>query len=250
MKFIYIMISLFLISCGKNQRVKTIIPKEFSKYVQKFEELSTNSYVNKPARVVGVVMTLTDSLDNETNGVCYKEELDKSNFGTQLYIMFNGVTKSQKYIEISSTYWRYATDAEKEALIFHELGHCMLNREHLDGFNLQNNRYYSIMNYFSFEGEIYTRNYQYYIRELFKANGFNSNEISSNNYISFNASYYNTYSIVSNSITDSNRSENLVSIDNSEIIDSYDEAIEISKDKNHECVKTLEDYHKKNGNQE
>lgn len=249
MKFIYIIISLILVSCGKNQNIKTSIPKEFSKYVQKFEELSKNSYINKPARVSGVVMTLTDSLDNETNGVCYKEELDKSNFGTQLYIMFNGVPKSQKYIEISSTYWRYATDAEKEALIFHELGHCMLNREHLNGFSLQNNRYYSVMNYFSFEGETYTRNYQYYIRELFKAKGFNENEISSNNYIAFNSSYYNTYSIVSSAISDVNENDNFVSFENSDIVDSYSEAIELSKSNDHNCVKTLEDYHKKNADQ-
>ena len=33
---------------------------------------------------------------------------------------------------IDRTYWMGANDLEKEFLVFHELGHCALNREHLD----------------------------------------------------------------------------------------------------------------------
>jgi hypothetical protein len=33
---------------------------------------------------------------------------------------------------IDQLYWNTATDLEKEFVVFHELGHCVLNREHLD----------------------------------------------------------------------------------------------------------------------
>jgi len=33
---------------------------------------------------------------------------------------------------IDRVYWNTATDLEKEFVVFHELGHCVLDREHLD----------------------------------------------------------------------------------------------------------------------
>jgi hypothetical protein len=33
---------------------------------------------------------------------------------------------------IDKIYWNTATDLEKEFVVFHELGHCVLNRVHLD----------------------------------------------------------------------------------------------------------------------
>ena len=33
---------------------------------------------------------------------------------------------------IDKSYWDNASDLEKEFLVFHELGHCVLNRDHLD----------------------------------------------------------------------------------------------------------------------
>jgi len=38
---------------------------------------------------------------------------------------------------IDKAYWSNATDFEKEFIVFHELGHCYLNRQHLD---LKNDR--------------------------------------------------------------------------------------------------------------
>ena len=35
-------------------------------------------------------------------------------------------------VVIDVNYWNNATEAEKEFIIFHELGHCFLEREHLD----------------------------------------------------------------------------------------------------------------------
>ncbi|MEO6130336.1 MAG: putative metallopeptidase, partial [Saprospiraceae bacterium] len=33
---------------------------------------------------------------------------------------------------IDRDYWSTGTDLEREFLVFHELGHCVLNREHMD----------------------------------------------------------------------------------------------------------------------
>lgn len=41
--------------------------------------------------------------------------------------------------------WRNASDYERECLVFHELGHCLLNRSHRTG-RFPNNAYVSLMN--------------------------------------------------------------------------------------------------------
>jgi hypothetical protein len=40
---------------------------------------------------------------------------------------------------IDKIYWSTASDLEKEFVVFHELGHCVLNREHLDDADSQGN---------------------------------------------------------------------------------------------------------------
>jgi len=37
-----------------------------------------------------------------------------------------------KAVVIEESYWNRASDLKKEFLVFHELGHCILNRNHLD----------------------------------------------------------------------------------------------------------------------
>lgn len=69
---------------------------------------------------------------------------------------------------ISTSYWRTATDIEKEFLIFHELGHCVLDREHYDEADL-NGDCLSMMNS---GGSVCNINYraatrEYYLDELF-----------------------------------------------------------------------------------
>ena len=38
-------------------------------------------------------------------------------------------------IEINTTFWNRANDLQREYVVFHELGHCYLNREHLEDEN-------------------------------------------------------------------------------------------------------------------
>lgn len=44
----------------------------------------------------------------------------------------NQSTNATKQLMIDSLFWETASFAEKEYVVFHELGHCALNRRHLD----------------------------------------------------------------------------------------------------------------------
>lgn len=44
----------------------------------------------------------------------------------------NQLTSGKKHLMIDKLFWETANMIEKEYVIFHELGHCALNRRHLD----------------------------------------------------------------------------------------------------------------------
>lgn len=67
---------------------------------------------------------------------------------------------------ILDSYWESASIADKEQLIYHELGHCVLGRKHLDG-KLDSGIPISIMNTFHFDRSTYVYYHDYYMRELF-----------------------------------------------------------------------------------
>lgn len=72
-------------------------------------------------------------------------------------------------IMISEHYWSYMSDGEREMLIDHELGHCVLNREH-DATWIEVNGDLvpkSLMYPYAFNESIFFNHYQYYMLELF-----------------------------------------------------------------------------------
>lgn len=99
-------------SAGKSRNGQIL--KDFIRYVDGFYEQAKirNVSVNKKnsdALSIGYSFNLTDY---NTLGECNVP-----------------ATK----IGISESYWLSASDAEKEVLVFHELGHCLLGRRHEDG---------------------------------------------------------------------------------------------------------------------
>jgi len=48
-------------------------------------------------------------------------------------------TETPNVVVVDPAYWQSATELEKEYLIFHELGHCSLQRSHLDTKNVSGN---------------------------------------------------------------------------------------------------------------
>ena len=64
-------------------------------------------------------------------------------------------------INVRNTMWNILCDKQKRALIFHELGHCVLGRDHLD--NLDSYMYPEIQ-----DCNFYELNEPYLIQELFE----------------------------------------------------------------------------------
>ena len=61
--------------------------------------------------------------------------------------------------------WERFSEKTREQLIFHEMGHCLLNRTH-DSETFEDGRPKSIMFHRLFSDRIYNEFYEYYIREL------------------------------------------------------------------------------------
>lgn len=74
-------------------------------------------------------------------------------------------------ITVARSAWNQRDDMGREALLFHELGHCVLGRDHKDeGATRQGRRFSSpssIMNTNGVSTRLYAQDHEYYIRELF-----------------------------------------------------------------------------------
>jgi len=63
-------------------------------------------------------------------------------------------------------FWNGVSDVQKEVLSHHELGHCILFRDHRSG-RLESGDYRSIMNPIIMGPTMYQANYEYYLNELY-----------------------------------------------------------------------------------
>ena len=72
-----------------------------------------------------------------------------------------------KLIKINSAFWATATYTEKEELVFHEMAHCVLNRDHCNERTEDKSRFVSIMSEYSGPKIDYLTNRDEYVQELF-----------------------------------------------------------------------------------
>ena len=140
-------------SCQKeNSGVIEIHPK-FQIYVDRFIEEAANRGQVIDFSDTGLKIEFRNAVDVETGGVC----------------------RGNNHIEIEKLYWEDLTDSDKEGLIFHELGHCELDRRHRND-TFPNGEWVSRMRGDPIpEGLSAVINYsgirrQYYIDELFDQN--------------------------------------------------------------------------------
>lgn len=68
-------------------------------------------------------------------------------------------------VTINKQSWDMNTDAQREMAVFHELGHCILKRDHRGG--VRQGIPVSLMNPVAFSDETYLLNRDYYLEELF-----------------------------------------------------------------------------------
>ncbi len=86
----------------------------FASYIEEFEQLGkTNS--GDVSFTIGDIPVNFGNIENENyQGVCYT------------------YTDGTREVIIRQTWWDSHTDDYRRSLIYHELGHCRLDREHLD----------------------------------------------------------------------------------------------------------------------
>lgn len=103
---------LFFTGCSNEDTVET--DSELEPYFQIFaEEAALRGFTvdYEAARIEGLLQDIPDS---NVQGQCFRNE-----------------EKPRKVI-VDREYWENADESQKQFIIFHELGHCFLNREHLD----------------------------------------------------------------------------------------------------------------------
>lgn len=73
-------------------------------------------------------------------------------------------------INIDPDYWEDADEGERESLIMHEFGHCVLQRDHDDAWITMGGQRIprSVMNSYVFSGSLYLAFKDYYMKELFR----------------------------------------------------------------------------------
>jgi hypothetical protein len=99
-----------LLSCASSSSKKN---NNLEIYIQRFEKFC-NCKVDIPVTMAH----LSRNEESATIGVCYAFR----------------APKFFRKIELDQEYWDGADDLDRESLIFHELGHCVLDRDHDEEF--------------------------------------------------------------------------------------------------------------------
>lgn len=129
----------------KDPRNVTGVDEQLLPYVTKFQELCHVTVSDIPV--------VFSDLEDTPVGLCTR---------------WNGPTRSWKQVEIDSEFWHNTSDEGREWLVFHELGHCVLDKDHND-YTLEDVPV-SIMNSkvpWNVK-DLYSDNTEYYIQELCK----------------------------------------------------------------------------------
>lgn len=118
----------------------------FAKYVKAFEDASVD--YGDPVRVRNLVIRF-GHLDNP--------------FHSGMCVIRSGATPE---IIINEKNWNVMSEAKREGLLMHEMGHCVLERNHDDEEDSDGNPL-SIMNPYTLDGEYYSDNRDDLLSELF-----------------------------------------------------------------------------------
>jgi hypothetical protein len=84
----------------------------FKPYIDSFTA-NARTYLGQPTFVVGdIPVNFGDTTNEDFDGVC------------------NSYSDGTKEVLIKKSWWDKASNHQKEVMIYHELGHCALNRDH------------------------------------------------------------------------------------------------------------------------
>jgi hypothetical protein len=142
------------ISCSRIHVKVVRIDPAFTSYVDDF--VSDGAIVGYNVVIDDLIIEFTNNLTQETLGQCQ--------FGDEY---------NTPVITIDSQDWPNETDEYRKIVLYHELGHCQLNRQHVTtGTILQSNcSATSIMYpYIQDTTNMYSENWNWYVKELFYPN--------------------------------------------------------------------------------
>jgi hypothetical protein len=155
--FPILLLVLSLFSCNDNDaflpveqiQVSSSIPDELIVYFQEFESEAKERNVDIDLIQLGITAEFENIDENQVIGYCSTN------------------SHNLRHISIDQTFWDRAGFYDREMLVFHELGHCALDRDHLDSIFL-NGICKSIMNSGRVCPDAYNvENRSYYLDELF-----------------------------------------------------------------------------------
>lgn len=95
-------------------RTNTTTNPVFSSYIASFEQVGKSETGQTQFSIGDIPVNFGDTEHPDYQGVCFSYE--------------NG----QHEVIIRESWWNSASDTYRESLLFHELGHCRLGREHDD----------------------------------------------------------------------------------------------------------------------
>ena len=157
----FILLASMSVGCAKNpfdfHSPEVRIHSDFTKYVTQFQE--TSKEVGRSVVISDLIMGYDSSLGGP----------DSSGNVTLGYCRTGDGTPE---IMVNPKYWAYMSVSDKEELMFHELGHCVLRRGHKGDKVVAKDNYgrqipVSIMYPYHLGAGIYGSNYNYYMSELF-----------------------------------------------------------------------------------
>lgn len=139
--------TLSTIGCGcAEKRDKVVeVPDEVSAYVVRFSQIGGDR--GAPVAIDDLIIRFADIPNPFENGACEVA----------------GNATPQVTLDVHA--WASMDDAEREALVFHELGHCVLRRRHRDD-RIQGVPK-SVMYTYALNSSIYTYYYDSYLNELY-----------------------------------------------------------------------------------
>lgn len=144
----YLSFLLLLVGCSDGPINPTLrIQSGYEKYVTMFEKYSYTT--NNHFKVNNLIVTSVPEISGTIIAQCRKYWYPAPK------------------ITVSIKIWNTLTETEREMVFLHELGHCLLDRQHYDHLK-ENGDPISLMAPIIFSPATYLNNKEYYIKELFE----------------------------------------------------------------------------------
>lgn len=143
-----ISVLLILLSACKAKKPREVvyIAPELQPFVTQFKQ-DAEKY-DRPLSITNLTAQLSDRIEDPAVGECARDA------GTPI-------------VRISRTFWSSASDAAKTLILYHELGHCVLGRDHEDTLILNDSIPRSLMATRELNVAVFVLHYDYYLCELF-----------------------------------------------------------------------------------